>query len=128
MKATKWKPRPTLFPSEQCFLDTWESLASSVPRKGPPGITHYAGVHQVLVYRDENGIFRGRVMLESEWKNHGFELKLEILVDPDHWREGIGTALMNEAVKRWKINFRAQSYTPYGAVFFAKFLESESEK
>jgi GNAT superfamily N-acetyltransferase len=71
-----------------------------------------------LAYCDGFGCVRGVALFDYR------EDKLLVTVDPSHRRRGIATELMQEAVKRWPIDFEKQGYTEDGAKFFRKFLNS----
>lgn len=49
-----------------------------------------------------------------------------IMVRPDRQRRGIATALMDEARRRWLINFDQQDYSPAGAAFATRYVASHS--
>jgi GNAT superfamily N-acetyltransferase len=116
-----WKPTvthtgPTLFTS-------WPGILRKSDRVAEPGIrfvrhtTLNAFSIEVLEYRDREGLLRGTAI----WEPRGC---LSITVDPAFQRQGIATKLIEEAVKRWPIDFVKQGYTEDGAAFVRKFLET----
>jgi GNAT superfamily N-acetyltransferase len=49
-----------------------------------------------------------------------------IMVRPDRQRRGIATLLMDEARRRWTIDFDQQDYSPSGAAFASAYVNRHS--
>jgi GNAT superfamily N-acetyltransferase len=127
-KAAQWKPKPTTTTDI-----TWGGVLGGSEWRAQPGIRHLAGTTnaapygpprivscEVLEYRDEGGLLHGVVVWEEE--------RIFIMVDPACRRQGIATRLMQEASKRWPIDFRRQRYTRDGAKFFGTFLKAARQE
>ena len=107
-----------------------------------PGIHLDEGTYaNQLRYHDSGGVLRGILVLyheaedgekeaEYEWDHRGDQDQqpgcIWIVVDPKRLRQGIGKALLNEAVRRrnWPIDFDKQRKTLAGAILIRKFRES----
>lgn len=106
----------------------WKSQADQYPPFGQPGVSYYPGtlpsgnVVDCLLYRDQGGILRGILNyygFDSQWEKTG---NVNVWVQPGHQRQGIGTALIAEAVERWDIDFNQQRYSRAGAELAAQWL------
>jgi len=93
------------------------------PKSGEPGISYFKGdldTHRwvdCLLWRDEDGKLRGvfnyfQLPIHPERRGN-----FNVLVQVAWRRRGIATALLDEASRRWKLDFDQQKYTPDGAAF-----------
>lgn len=106
------------------FRENWISEQLAQYPAGARGISYFRGdVNQecwvdCLLYRDAGGAVVG-VFNYFSVDIPPYEQKgnFNILVASDWRRNGIATALLNEAVKRWNISFVQQRCTPDGAAF-----------
>jgi len=112
---------------------SFESQAKQYPPKGEPGISYYPGylndkagnIVDCLLYRTADGELVGIL-------NHfGFDLppyekkgNFTVLVSIHHLRKGIATQLLQEACRRWPIDFTKQQYTPAGAALANSFVKT----
>ena len=99
-----------IIPNEKAY--TWESQVCQFPETGEPGITLDRQLRpgfnggtwiDVLLYRNETGKLVGIFYHYNEnnlWQNPG---DCNLFVDPDHRRQGVGTALLREADQRWEL-------------------------
>jgi GNAT superfamily N-acetyltransferase len=123
MTKPKWRPK-----ASTTLRITWGGVLGGSAWQAEPGIRHLTGTTnaapygpprivscEVIEYRDERGLLHGVVTFEEG-------RRLFLMVDPDCQRQGIPTKLMQEAVKRWPIDFEKQRYTEDGAKFFSAFL------
>lgn len=111
-------------------LFSWASQVCQYPYTGEPGISYMEGpipsgfiVHCIL-YRNEKGHVRGILNYFDEqfadgagggWQKPG---DVNIWVHPKCQGRGIGTALWQEAVRRWGVKLNTQEkMTPAGAAF-----------
>jgi GNAT superfamily N-acetyltransferase len=91
---------------------------------GPSGLSHEQhtvteiGPHAVvdcLLWRDDDGTLLGILNYYPHdvppYERAGNVL---VVVDPDRQGEGIGTRLLAEADRRWRLNFDTQDYTRAG--------------
>ena len=127
MRRKKW--RPTVSIPDFAML-SWESQVSQYPPFGEPGISYYKGVLDAdlyvdcLLWRDDNGILRGilnHYPIKTEWEKVG---NANIWVHPGWQGKGIGSALMDEAMKRYNLNLKQQRYSEAGARFIERYLKS----
>jgi GNAT superfamily N-acetyltransferase len=111
---------------------SWESQAAQYAFRSEPGIhleRHHVGelgnqtVIDCLLSRDEMGMLIG---ILNHYADNNSELEQEgninIWVKPDHQRQGVGTALIAEAVRRWGIDFNQQRYTNEGFALIQSFI------
>jgi GNAT superfamily N-acetyltransferase len=112
---------------------SWESQARQYAYRDAPGIRlerHHVGDWpdwtqvDCLLYRDENGLLVG-ILNRYLDSNNPLEQEgnCNLWVRPDRQRQGIGTALLVEAMKRWDIDFEKQKFTSQGLLFFAALCE-----
>lgn len=108
----------------------WDSQARQYPEHGEAGISYFRGVLSpeewvdCLLYRDANGKLIGilnyyPIDLPPEMAGN-FTLR----VKQSAKRQGVGTGLLEEAFRRWKIDPRQQTYTIEGMEFMKKFLRT----
>lgn len=110
-------------------LLSWESQVVQYPATGEPGIGYFAGetslgVVDCLLWRDEKGRVRGIL------NRYGIDFppyekagNVNIWIRPSHQRQGIGRALIEEAIRRWgPINYEQQQFTEAGAAFARQLL------
>jgi hypothetical protein len=121
--------RPTLS-SELLF--SWNSQACQYPAEGPAGVSYFRGnVSEVLwvdclLYRNEAGQLLGILNhYPLDWPPFEKAGNINIWVCPEHLQQGIGTALLTEAFRRWPINLLQQRYTVAGLQFVRRFVERE---
>lgn len=89
-------------------LQPWSAIAAGLPLKGDPGINHHRdGDHDVLVYRDPDGVARGALYRTPD-------NRLGVYRDPAWAGRGIGRRLAHQAGLRWGIDLRRQHYTAEG--------------
>lgn len=107
---------------------SWDSQGKQYPATGEPGISYFRGDVSdtvwvdCLLYRDDDGTLRGvlnHYPVDNDFERAG---NFNLFVQPSHYRQGIGTALVTEADLRWDIDFAQQRYTPNGASLVAKYL------
>ena len=102
---------------------SWESQSVQYAYRDEPGINlerHSVGVVgsmyviDCLLYRDDEGLLLG---ILNYYVNDNPEEKagnVNIFIHPKHKRQGIATALLTEAAKRWVIDVEQQNFTPEG--------------
>lgn len=105
----------------------FDSQAVQFPEKGEPGVSYSketaGGGTQVdcLLWRDDNGTLRGILYHYPQgtpWEDPG---SVNLIVDDSYRKRGIATTLMDEAVKRFKVNLKKQTYTDDGYKFITKY-------
>ena len=131
--------RKVSIPQEEIY--SWASQVWQYPEYGVPGLSYFLGrinrngstatdflgagqKVDCLLWRDEHGLVIGVL-------NHyptDFPLEragnVNVFIEPSHKRQGIGTALVAEANRRWgPINMDQQRYTPEGAAFAERLDE-----
>lgn len=114
----------------QAFVFSFAEQVRQYPLVGMPGISYFRGTINehiyvnCLLWRDEYGIIQGilnHYPMGNSWERAG---NVNVFIDPDHKRQGIGTALVAECVARWgEINADQQRYTPEGAAFAARLMD-----
>lgn len=72
-------------------------------------------VVESLLLRDGDGVLVGALTHLNG--------KIDVRVHPDHWREGIGSALAVEALSRWEIDLEEQALTPAAIPFVSNLIE-----
>jgi GNAT superfamily N-acetyltransferase len=92
--------------------DRWEQVVGELPLRREPGM-YTEG--EELRYYDNDGALAG-ICIERAGE-------FTVIVKPSHRGRGIGTKLLEEAVRRWDIDFKAQRYTISGAELVMKFLK-----
>jgi GNAT superfamily N-acetyltransferase len=106
------------------------SFASQVcqyPATGDPGIGYFQGIIDAtcyvdtLLWRDKAGVVRGILnhypMAIPPYERAG---NINVMVDPAYQRQGIATALLKEALRRWAIDLCQQHYTAAGRKLVAR--------
>jgi hypothetical protein len=74
-----------------------------------------------MLYRDQDGVLLGLLTY--------FDGKLDIRVEPGHLRQGIGSALLAEAMGHWPdIDLDSQNYTTLGIIFIDGLLKKGAVK
>lgn len=107
----------------------WASQAEQYPRTGPAGISYFAGEVgdgfppvDCLLYRGDEGTLLGILNHYSvdypPWEKAG---NVNLWVYPYAFHRGIGTALLDEAMRRWEIDLDQQRYTHAGAAFVTAY-------
>lgn len=114
----------------------WQSQVRQYPATGPAGISYFAG-HvdgfalpvDCLLYRGDDGALLG-VLNHYPQDMPPYEEKgnVLVLVHPEHRREGIGMALMLEAIDRWELDPAGQKYSRKGMQLVASYLTTRGYK
>lgn len=140
---------PTRIPGGSVVY-SFESQRMQYPVTGEPGIGYFAGeikdygIVDCLLFRGEDGLLLGvlnHYPLDSPNPHYGTVLgslfgepefieragNVNIFIHPEHKREGIATALVDEAISRWTIDFQQQQYTDEGVEFIARYLEKRED-
>ena len=100
------------------------------PKTGEPGLSYFRGEFpnepniwvDCLLWRDEKGELVGIL------NHYPVDMPLEkkgnfnIFIDPKAKRQGIATALVSEAIKRYNVDLRQQRYSREGAAFINEFV------
>lgn len=109
---------------------SWESQVEQYPRLGAPGIQYFAGdvgalkPVDCLLWRDEQGLVHGILNYYSiDFPPHEQAGNINIFIDPQRRRQGIGSALLREAHRRWgPIDWNQQRYTESGIELAARMI------
>lgn len=120
---------------QQREVFTWDSQKVQYPPFGPPGVNYFRGDFPTghrysglwvdcLLSRSEQGILQG-VLNYYSFDLPPFEQRgtVNLFIDPKHKRQGIATALLDEAFLRFSINLLQQRYSPSGLAFIIAYLE-----
>jgi len=109
----------------------WENQAGQYPEHGK-GIQYHMAITKkglwvncLLYYGDDltlQGILNHYPFDFPPYQKRG---SVNLQVRKDKRRNGIGTALLNEAIKRYKINLKRQEYTPLGSRFIKAFQSEQ---
>lgn len=110
-----------MIPDIDYFSEYWNNQFEQYPKTGPKGISYFKGEIDdktwvdCLLYRNSKGKLIG-VLNHYPFNFHPYEKKgnINVMVDPNHQREGIGQELLKSAMKKWKIDFIQQKFTPQG--------------
>jgi hypothetical protein len=108
----------------------WEKQAKQYPQNGS-GITNFKGyvedgkwVDCLLYYGEDNelhGILNHYPFELPPYQKRG---SINLHVRLDKRRNGIATALLDEAIGRFQVSLRKQEYTPAGERFIKKYTRS----
>lgn len=146
-----WKAKATI-PAHAVF--TWESQAAQQPLTGTPrevvyrrceddgttipvgqwidALLHYddVGALDAILYHYPFEFYEYTSAYLGSPRGSVLEKRgnVNLWVRPDRRRKGIGTQLIKEAVRRWKIVLRNQRYTADGAGFVNGFMARERKK
>ena len=114
----------------------WETQAPQYASVHPdePGIVYFQGTEEgvenwvdCLLMFDENlelvGILNMFNFDFPPWEVAG---NVTMFVRPDRYRRGIASALMDEARRRWTVDFDQQEYTREGAAFINRYIQQRS--
>ena len=100
---------------------SWASQVKQYPPLGEPGIGYFAGetglgTVDCLLWRDDRGVLRGILnRYGHDFPPYEKAGNVNIFVQPEYHRQGIGTALVAEAERRWgPINLDQQQFTEAG--------------
>lgn len=109
----------------------WESQKDQYPTSGPEGISYFKGEIDARTWVDCLLYFKGGQLvgvLNHFPKDMGPERKgnVLVLVDPAFQRQGIGSALLTEAVKRWDVDPHRQDHTPAGKAMVKRLFGAKS--
>lgn len=106
---------------------SWEHQAKQYPAIGN-GIVYYKGMLSdkkwvdCLLFYGEDGTLQGVLnhypFTKFPYQKNG---SINLVVRKDKRRQGIATALLDEARKRFKINLKRQNYTPLGKKFIENY-------
>jgi len=136
-RAWDWEPTATIPADAQTGVYSWEGQAAQYPPTGVPGISYFAGEVpngkpvNCLLYRDEHGELVGILNHydDTYWSGGILPYILEVpgnvnmWVKPSERRKGIGTALLEEAERRYgPLELHQQRYTEAGAAFVKALL------
>lgn len=110
---------------------SFEHQRQQYPEHGQPGIGYFrgemgGGVHvDVLLYRDESGNVVG-ILQHYSYDMPPYQRRgsVNVFVDPQRRRQGIGTSLLKAAGPRFKIDLLRQEFTPDGAFLANRFLRA----
>lgn len=115
------------------FRDFWNATTAQFPKSGPKGISYLEGVVDefridALLYRDKVGKIRGVLFHFPMDVGDERAGNVTITVDERFRRRGIGMRLLEEADRRWTLNFDQQDMLPDGRAlvlaYFAKRNQS----
>jgi GNAT superfamily N-acetyltransferase len=105
-RVYSWESQVTHVPAERMF--SWESQVAQYPRTGPPGISYFRGnltdetYVDCLLYRDETGKLVGILNhYPTDFPPYERQGDRNVWVHPGRRQQGIGTALMLEALIRF---------------------------
>jgi GNAT superfamily N-acetyltransferase len=114
----------------------WDRQAPQYGQAKPeqPGILYFQGFEEgssewvdCLLMFDENlelvGILNYYAIDFPPWEKAG---NVTMFTHPNKLRRGIGSALMDEARRRWPVNFDRQEYTRDGAAFINRYVQRRS--
>lgn len=126
----KGKPWKDAVPTLGGMPWPFETQRRQYPETGTPGLSYFRGEFpdrprewvDCLLWRDDNGRLVGilnhyPVDMELEKKGN-----INIFIDPKAKRQGIASALVAEAIKRYKVDLRKQRYSTEGAAFINEFV------
>lgn len=116
------------------FFDRfWTEQTAQYPEKGPPGISYFKGdmgggeYVDCLLHRDEDGYLNGVLNhYPFDFPPHEQKGNVNVMVPTDARNQGIGTALIAEADRRWDIDWDQQTYTQSGLILVQKFYKKGS--
>jgi len=126
--TTSWIPIVVSIGDSEIY--TWESQASQYPATGAEGIDYFRGdipddrgwYVDCLLHRDSDGSLSGilnRYPFDMPpWEQ---ENNVCLFVRPDRQRQGIATALFDEAVRRWNVNLNQQRFTAAGTAWAMEY-------
>lgn len=116
----------------QALMLTWDSQVCQYPWKGEPGVSYFAGIEgdaviHCLLYREDRGFVVG-ILNYYDQDFPPFETKgnVNLFIHRKYKRHGIGTALWNEAVRRWDVTLETQRFSPEGLAFAQALLAKSS--
>ncbi len=114
-------------------LFEWENQARQYPKQGN-GIEYFKGYYgkglwvDCLLYYGNDGQLNG-ILNHYPFEMFPYQKKgsINIQVRSDKRRRGIATALLNEAIKRFRVNLKKQEYTHTGRKFIKSFMRTSAE-
>jgi GNAT superfamily N-acetyltransferase len=112
------------------FNVVWRRVVRESSATGPAGLRFQRNDKgtQSIEYRDAGGELRGMLKLSGTGEALSDKGDLVLMVDPEHRRQGIATALLAEAARLGlDIRFERQRYTRPGWATIKKFLGSSAE-
>jgi GNAT superfamily N-acetyltransferase len=111
----------------------WENQARQYPEQGN-GIEYFQGYYGKGLWVDCLLYYGSDRQLLGILNHYPFEMfpyqkkgSINIQVRSDKRRRGIATALLNEAIKRFRVNLKKQEYTPTGRNFIKSFMRTSTE-
>lgn len=108
----------------------WNSQADQYPPVGTPGVTYFAGKLpnnpvpiDCLLYYSPEGELRGIANHYAvDYPPMEVAGNFLVLVHPKYQNRGVGTALLDELVRRYDVNFTQQKYSRKGLALIARYL------
>lgn len=112
----------------------WDTQASQYREIKPrgPGITYFRPVFDMgpvdclLMYNADLALVGILNYFPENLPPYERAGNFTMFTRPDRRRRGVATALMDEARRRWLINFDQQDYSPEGAAFATAYVNRRS--
>ena len=141
-KGKPWKNKKNTLGDEQIL--PFSSQVVQYPKEGPLGLSYFRGEDDYLrglgwwvdclLYRDKNGKILGILNhypqnMPAEYPGGPSEKKgnINIFINPNNKKSGIGTALLEEAIKRYDVDLNKQRYSEEGANFINNYVRKLPE-
>ena len=114
----------------------WENQAPQYHSVKPdqPGIVYFRGqdpgmehhVDCLLMFDEKLELVGILNMFNFDFPPLERKGNVTMFTHPDKLRRGIGSALLDEARRRWPVNFDQQNYTKAGAAFMNRYVQQRS--